>query len=288
MRKIEFIPGILAMRGNLSGNQKVGYPLQGGAAYDAPEGVNHATAYRASYIGAKRAKDGLTYFAVKTKQTVNITPEARLKWAVLAACSLIYSKSLALGNGTFKEGMNRMFQAFKAANPSSPRSRSMRAYFYPAIQQMIVSGEVETTLTEVVNGHAESVYIYNAFALDCAEDDSMVAIMPDQFIKFGQLVWAFSDTVVGGAKFTIDGIVKGSPLEIEGNPATWSGAFNAESPLFENKNWANIQDGIAIHQGATPCVTYQNHVLYLGSTKVLPTDALVAGAKYVTKEAFSA
>lgn len=287
MRKIEFIPGILAMRGNLSGNQKVGYPLAGGAAYDAPEGVNHATAYRASYIGAKRAKDGLTYFAVKTKQTVNITPEARFKWAVLAACSLIYSKALTLSGGEFKQVMNRLYQAFKAANPSSPRSRSMRAYFYPALQQMVASGAPQTTVTQSVDGRDQNVTFINMFSLE--RNDQGIGIIPaDQFIKFGQEVWAVGASgIVGGAKFTIDGIIKGSPMSVEGTDITWSLAF-AEDTNFVNPNWDEIKDGIALHQTATPCVTYQNHVLYLGDTKVLPSDALVAGAKYVTKEAYSA
>lgn len=287
MRKIEFIPGILAMRGNLSGNQKVGYPLQGGAAYDAPEGINHATAYRASYIGAKRAKDGLTYFSVKTKQTVNITPEARRKWAVLAACSLIYSKALTLNGGEFKQKMNKLFQVFKAANPSSPRSRSMRAYYYPALQTMVANGLWQTSVTEMVDGHSESVAFQNMFSLE--NDEQGVGIIPaDQFVKFGQEVWATgTDNLVGGAKFTIDGLVKGSPMSLDDVAVTWVTAFGADT-AFVNPNWANITDGIEIHQTATPCVTYQNHVLYLGDTKVLPSDALVAGAKYVTKEAYSA
>lgn len=287
MRKIEFIPGILAMRGNLSGNQKVGYPLQGGAAYDAPQGINYATAYRASYIGAKRAKDGLTYFAVKTKQTVNITPEARLKWAVLAACSLIYSKALTVGNGEYKTVMSNLYQAFKAANPSSPRSRSMRAYFYPGLQTAVLAGEDQAVFRETINGHPVTISLDNCFALGATT--AQMAVLPvDQFIKFGQKVWAFEDEIVGGAKFSIDGIVKGSPMKIAGEDATWSNVFDAETPIFVNPNWANIQDGIVVRNTQSPCVTYQNHILYLNDTKVLPTDALVAGAKYVTKEAYSA
>lgn len=286
MKRIEFIPGILAMRGNISGNQKVGYPLQGGAAYDAPEGVNHATTYRASYIGAKRAKDGMTYFSVKTKQTVNVTPEARFKWAVLAAVSLIYSKALALGGGSFKAGMNRLYQTFKAANPTSPRSRSMRAYFYPALQTMVATGAPQTTVTESVDGRDQSVTFQNMFSLEI--DDRNIGIIPaDQFIKFGQEVWAAGGLgIVGGAKFSIDGIVKGSPMSIEGTDITWGLAF-AEDTNFINPNWDAIKDGIVLHQTASPCVTYQNHVVYLDDTKVLPSDALVAGAKYVTKEAYN-
>lgn len=286
MKRIEFVPGILAMRGNISGNQKVGYPLNGGAAYDAPEGVNHATTYRASYIGARRAKDGLTYFSVKTKQTVNITPEARLKWAVLAACSLIYSKALTLSGGEFKQAMNRLYQTFKAANPSSPRSRSMRAYFYPALQTMVVNGEDSVSVSEMVDGHSLSVTFENIFALE-NDNPNIGSIPADQFIKFGQEVWAVGGEKVGGAKFTIDGILKGSPMEVGDDDVTWTTAFAADTN-FTNENWAAIADGIVLHQTATPCVTYQNHVLYLGDTKVLPSDALVAGAKYVTKESYSA
>lgn len=90
MRKIEFIAPVEAMRGNLSGNQKLTYPTQNNAAWDAPENKrSYATNYRPTYVGAKRSADGKTFFATKRRQAVKMSDSARLQMAVLSASSVI-------------------------------------------------------------------------------------------------------------------------------------------------------------------------------------------------------
>lgn len=90
MRKIEFIAPVEAMRGNLSGDQKLTYPTQNNAAWDAPEGKrSYATNYRPTYIGAKRSADGKTFFATKRRQAVKMSDAVRLQMAVLSASSVI-------------------------------------------------------------------------------------------------------------------------------------------------------------------------------------------------------
>lgn len=90
MRKIEFIAPVEAMRGNLSGNQKLTYPTQNNAAWDAPENKrSYATNYRPTYVGAKRSADGKTFFATKRRQAVKMSEAARLQMAVLSASSVI-------------------------------------------------------------------------------------------------------------------------------------------------------------------------------------------------------
>lgn len=90
MRKIEFIAPVEAMRGNLSGDQKLTYPTHNNAAWDAPEGKrSYATNYRPTYIGAKRAADGKTFFATKRRQAVKMSDAVRLQMAVLSVSSVI-------------------------------------------------------------------------------------------------------------------------------------------------------------------------------------------------------
>lgn len=90
MRKIEFIAPVEAMRGNLSGNQRLTYPTQNNAAWDAPENKrSYATNYRPTYVGAKRSADGKTFFATKRRQAVKMSDAARLQMAVLSASSVI-------------------------------------------------------------------------------------------------------------------------------------------------------------------------------------------------------
>lgn len=90
MRKIEFIAPVEAMRGNLSGNQRLTYPTQNNAAWDAPEDKrSYATNYRPTYIGAKRSADGKVFFATKRRQAVKMTDAMKLQMAVLSASSVI-------------------------------------------------------------------------------------------------------------------------------------------------------------------------------------------------------
>lgn len=89
MRKIEFIAPVAAMRGNLSGKQSLVYAENDNPAFDAPDGRQYARNYGPRFIGAKRSSDGKTYFAVKTKSAVNMSPAFRKQNALLAASSEI-------------------------------------------------------------------------------------------------------------------------------------------------------------------------------------------------------
>lgn len=92
MKRIEFIAPVEAMRGNLSGNQDLKYPTQNNKAFESPEGsVNYARNYSTRFIGAKRASDGLKYFAVKTKTATHITRKSLLAMAVLGGAGAIYA-----------------------------------------------------------------------------------------------------------------------------------------------------------------------------------------------------
>lgn len=89
MRKIEFIAPVAAMRGNLSGKQSLVYAENDNPAFDAPDGRQYARNYGPRFIGAKRSSDGKTYFAVKTKSAVKVSPMFRKQSALLAASSEI-------------------------------------------------------------------------------------------------------------------------------------------------------------------------------------------------------
>lgn len=85
MKRIEFIAPVEAMRGNLSGKQEgLQYPAADNKAYESPLGsVNYAKNYRPSFIGAKRAKDGMKYFTVKTKTAIHLTAKSKRQMALL-------------------------------------------------------------------------------------------------------------------------------------------------------------------------------------------------------------
>lgn len=90
MKRIEFIAPVEAMRGNLSGAQKLQYPTDNQGAYDGPAGaVNYARNYSPRFIGAKIAKSGKKYFAVKTKTANHLTAKSKQAMALLAGTGTI-------------------------------------------------------------------------------------------------------------------------------------------------------------------------------------------------------
>lgn len=133
MRRIEFIPGILAMRGNLSGSQELVYPSNNNKAYDAPIGqTSYARNYRPSYIGAKRAKDGLAYFSVKTKSAIGLTTKQKHNLAVQGGSFAVYAQvmqKIML--------LPYLLAEFKLAKENG-YTGTMRAYYSPRIREMIV------------------------------------------------------------------------------------------------------------------------------------------------------
>lgn len=96
MKRIEFIAPVEAMRGNLSGTQTgLEYPAADNKAYESPVGsTNYARNYRPSFIGAKRAKDGLKYFSVKTKSAIHLTAKSKRQMALLGGAGAIIAAIL--------------------------------------------------------------------------------------------------------------------------------------------------------------------------------------------------
>lgn len=94
MKRIEFTPGIEAMRGSFSPKQKLQYALHNNPAFDAPVGRQYARNYRANFVGAKRSATGQTYFFTKTKSATLVTPASKLNMALNGGVGAIYAAIL--------------------------------------------------------------------------------------------------------------------------------------------------------------------------------------------------
>lgn len=90
MRRIEFIAPVEAMRGNLSGKQRLLYADHNNPAWDAPQGKHYARNYKPRFIGAKRSATGMTYFTTRTKHAINNTEASRLVQATMPAAAALY------------------------------------------------------------------------------------------------------------------------------------------------------------------------------------------------------
>ena len=91
MKRIEFIAPVESMRGNLSGSQELQYRENNNPAYEAPNGDAHALNYQPRFVGAKRSKDGLKYFSVRTKSTTKLNNATRMTMAVLSVVAAMKS-----------------------------------------------------------------------------------------------------------------------------------------------------------------------------------------------------
>lgn len=95
MKRIEFIAPVEAMRGNLSGAQKLQYPTDNQGAYEGPAGtVNYARNYSPRFIGAKIAKSGKKYFAVRTKTANRLTVKSKQAMALMGGTGAIVAAIL--------------------------------------------------------------------------------------------------------------------------------------------------------------------------------------------------
>lgn len=89
-KRIVMIPPFDVLTGNLSGGQELKYAMNNNPAFEAPEGkVNYARNYKPRYIGSKRGSDGLTYFAVRTKNGVKTNAQTKLVMALLGGAGAL-------------------------------------------------------------------------------------------------------------------------------------------------------------------------------------------------------
>lgn len=91
MKRIEFIQPVESMRGNFGAKQDLRYAENDNKAFESPDGkTNYARNYQPTFIGAKVARTGVKYFAVKVKSATKNTAAWRLVAALMGAMSAIY------------------------------------------------------------------------------------------------------------------------------------------------------------------------------------------------------
>lgn len=168
MKRIEFLAPVEAMRGNLSGAQNLKYPTQNNKAYESPEGsVNYARNYSTRFIGAKRASDGLKYFAVKTKTATHITTRSLQAMALLGGAGAMYA---ALVRNKASQSYTGIYaQWVELQNVGN--TKSFREYVMDNLRQMLVS----KAQTAVFAGPRPAVTINNPWVAATQTTDMQVS-----------------------------------------------------------------------------------------------------------------
>lgn len=135
MKRIEFIAPVEAMRGNLSGAQKLQYPTDNQGAYEGPAGtVNYARNYSARFIGAKIAKSGKKYFSVRTKTANHLTVKSKQAMALMGGTGAIVASILR--NKT-AEIYTNLYGAWVKAQEMGSTS-TFRKFLSDSIRRMLI------------------------------------------------------------------------------------------------------------------------------------------------------
>lgn len=252
MKRIEFIAPVEAMRGNLSGAQNLKYPTQNNRAYESPEGsVNYARNYGTRFIGAKRASDGLKYFAVKTKTATHITPRSLMAMALLGAAGAMYAALVRDKASATYAGIHAQWVELQNVG----NTKSFRAYVMDNLRQMLA-----TKASNVVfAGPRPAVTVNNPWVNETQTADMQVSDAIQ--VKF----WA--QLSINGISFEVSGL-KGI--------ATAGETFD-DLVADESKNVLNIEKN---NIGPNAYLMIGTQYIKLGADYVISTAAIISDGKY--------
>ena len=137
MRRIEFIAPVEALRGNLSGKQRLLYAENDNPAWEAPEGKHYARNYKPRYIGAKRSATGKTYFVTRTKHAIANTQASRLVQGTMPAAAALHQN--VMRNLTWITPMQQLYQLSSAFTNGDSLYKWFCDTAVPAIKRKAVS-----------------------------------------------------------------------------------------------------------------------------------------------------
>lgn len=158
MKRIEFIAPVAAMRGNLSGRQTLLYAENDNKAFNAPQDKrNYARNYSPRFIGAKRAKDGHTYFATKTKSATTTSVNSMTAMAAMGAAAAYYA---CLIKDLPKR--NRLEQIY--ATYSAGTFKSLREFVYTrGLYWMFKDKQLQFTINPAPGSELQPLSLENPF-----------------------------------------------------------------------------------------------------------------------------
>ena len=137
-KRIEFIAPVDSMRGNLSGSQDLVYAANDNKAYESPANqVNYAKNYRPSYVGAKRASDGLKFFGVKTKTATHTTQAAMTAMALMGATGVLFNLFKEAGARGNDQRWGQVVYNYE--NSFKKQYKSLRQYAIDVIRKALIA-----------------------------------------------------------------------------------------------------------------------------------------------------
>lgn len=262
MKRIEFIAPVESMRGNLSGSQDLKYRENDNPAYEAPNGDAHALNYQPRFVGAKRSKDGLKYFSVRTKSTTKLNAKTRTTMAILGSIAAIRS-AIQFDGGTDWANLKAIYEYRKEHGGDAAGSGiSFNKWLDYWLRQMLMYKQYTLTLTS--SGLSVTIQSpYNSYDSDGLE------IKQDVFAKFVPVLSTDPATVV----FTVDG------KQFAAKAIAW----NSFKDDMNNDNYDNMFTDFTIPSPDDAAVQYNGLQLYTAAGVAVKSDvAIIANEKYTT------
>lgn len=274
MKRIEFIAPVEAMRGNLSGAQKLVYAKNDNPAWDAPEGKSFARNYKPRFIGAKRAANGATYFATKVRSAINNSTKTKVAQAVLGSMPMLQD-----GVETNLSLNGNLYACYNASKQKA-QGYSLRKYFIEKVQSQVSRGAATITIMERSGSRTYTCAFANPYIKPGTSSADTIGFDSEIMDKF-------FDQLSNGKRFEVEGVGDG----IFFNGWAWNDLITTESGTY------NILGATSAKVGSTDYVKFGDMWLKYYEIGDEPDDASYVtsanniqelGTYFLTSEAPSA
>lgn len=249
-----------SVSGNVSGAQKLEYPVNGQGAYDGPAGKNYAQNYKPRFIMNERKSDGRLYFQVKQRSATTITPRSKRAMAVLGGCGAIIGAILKDKTSALYQTLYEAWLVTKPVSTATGLPSSFRQYL-SAFTMGALRGKLSAISVLWNNeGTPAFITINNPFIQNGTGDED-VTISTSAIAKF------WSQLADNPISFTVEGLGK----SVAHNGQTWN------SYLGQNYNTLGLK-GKEV-SGAS-YVVFGDQFLMDGENRVSINDTMAADKVY--------
>lgn len=222
-KRVLMIAPFEALRGNVSGRQKLVYAENDNPAYEAPDGVNYARNYKPRYVVSMNSKTGNVHFGLKRKHAAVNNELTRRAMGSLGATQDIYRHAM--------KDLSTVGSLLACYNASSAKANgeSVYKYFAKVADNAFRRKYATISFFEMDGSTTHNCAIDNPFIQGTAGNP--VGMTP-------QIVQKFFTSLCGDTGFEV--VVSGYPV-IAFQEMTW--AQIAEDDLLNVSNVTTVTSG---------------------------------------------
>lgn len=240
-KRVQMIAPFEALRGNVSGKQKLLYAENDNPAYEAPEGINYARNYKPRYVVSMNSKTGNVHFALKRKHATVINDQTRSAMGSLGATQDLFQHA--------RKDLSVVGPLMAAYNASAEKANGESYYkwFAKTADKAFRNKYGSISFLEVQNGTTYSVKIDNPFIEGTI--GAPVAMSP-------AIIQKFFTSLCGDTGFEI--VVGGYPVI-----------------AFQDMTWAQIAENAQLNVSNVTTVTSSGHTyVKIGDSFVMKASAM--------------